>query len=108
LSELKDRTILRTEVEKYRRKLNKSIGIGILCNDIFKKSIFNNAQYIEYEWEEDKDIENLIDNEPVFIPVAGSKLPGRNEPYICGSGVKYKKCCLRKIEKTIANDAHPS
>jgi len=22
-------------------------------------------------------------------------LPGRNEPCHCGSGIKYKKCCLR-------------
>jgi len=24
------------------------------------------------------------------------KKPGRNEPCICGSGKKYKKCCLNK------------
>ena len=24
------------------------------------------------------------------------KKPGRNEPCHCGSGKKYKKCCLRK------------
>ncbi|EBK0974140.1 zinc chelation protein SecC, partial [Salmonella enterica] len=23
------------------------------------------------------------------------KRPGRNEPCFCGSGKKYKKCCLR-------------
>lgn len=25
-------------------------------------------------------------------------LPGRNEPCICGSGKKFKKCCLEKFE----------
>jgi hypothetical protein len=25
------------------------------------------------------------------------KLPGRNEPCVCGSGKKFKKCCLPKI-----------
>ena len=25
---------------------------------------------------------------------------GRNEPCLCGSGLKYKKCCAQKVEKT--------
>ena len=27
--------------------------------------------------------------------------PGRNEPCYCGSGKKYKKCCIDKMEKSI-------
>jgi len=27
-------------------------------------------------------------------PVAAEKLPGRNDPCPCGSGKKYKQCCL--------------
>jgi hypothetical protein len=95
---LKNHITVRAEIEKYRRKLNKSIGIGILCNKEHKKSIFANAQYIEYEWEENSDFENLIKDEPVPISIGGSKLPKRNAPCFCGSGIKYKKCCLRKIE----------
>lgn len=98
-AELRDRTIYRTEIEKYRRKVNKSIGIGILCNSYENKSIFHNAQYIEYEWEENAELKDIIESEPAFLPVDRSNLPGRNEPCICGSGIKYKKCCLRKIEK---------
>ena len=30
--------------------------------------------------------------------------PGRNEPCHCGSGRKYKQCCLEKDEK-VASDA---
>jgi len=26
------------------------------------------------------------------------KPPNRNDPCFCGSGLKYKKCCLNKIE----------
>jgi hypothetical protein len=29
-------------------------------------------------------------------PVRTAPLPGRNDPCPCGSGVKFKKCCLRK------------
>ena len=27
------------------------------------------------------------------LPVRESRLPGRNDPCLCGSGQKYKKCC---------------
>ena len=30
---------------------------------------------------------------------AGTKHPGRNEPCHCGSGKKYKHCCLAKDEE---------
>jgi hypothetical protein len=26
--------------------------------------------------------------------------PGRNDPCFCGSGVKYKKCCIGKLTPT--------
>ena len=29
-------------------------------------------------------------------PITAPKLPQRNQPCICGSGKKYKKCCLTK------------
>ena len=32
------------------------------------------------------------------------KRPGRNEPCYCGSGRKYKQCCLEKDEKKAAAD----
>ncbi|MGE0397067.1 MAG: SEC-C metal-binding domain-containing protein [Kofleriaceae bacterium] len=33
-----------------------------------------------------------------FYIFAMSERPGRNEPCHCGSGSKYKKCCLEKDE----------
>jgi SEC-C motif-containing protein len=30
-------------------------------------------------------------------PVVGAKKPGRNDPCPCGSGKKYKHCCLLKV-----------
>lgn len=45
-----------------------------------------------------KDIERKIKEEGLFD--AGKRKLGRNEPCHCGSGKKYKKCCLDKdIEK---------
>lgn len=34
-----------------------------------------------------------------------AKQPGRNDPCLCGSGKKFKKCCLPK-EEAVALDAH--
>ena len=28
---------------------------------------------------------------------------GRNDPCICGSGKKYKKCCMNKVQKGVEN-----
>lgn len=40
------------------------------------------------------------DDDPLPPPVEpikkGSAEPGRNEPCPCGSGKKYKQCCLKK------------
>ena len=29
-------------------------------------------------------------------PIVSKRLPGRNEPCHCGSGKKFKKCCISK------------
>lgn len=33
--------------------------------------------------------------------------PGRNDPCPCGSGKKYKKCCLEKDQAAVARDTTP-
>jgi hypothetical protein len=35
------------------------------------------------------------------LPVGTSTRPGRNEPCHCGSGRKYKQCCLEKDEAAL-------
>lgn len=35
-----------------------------------------------------------IHSAPALAPRVRADLPGRNDPCHCGSGVKYKKCCL--------------
>lgn len=95
-SKLRDGTAFRAFLEKYRRKALKSIGIGIMVADTSKA--FDCAIWIEGPWECDERMEEAVNSEPPFIPVPGEKLPGRNAPCICGSGKKFKKCCLPKIK----------
>lgn len=47
---------------------------------------------------EDEEYNTHIDeyNEPVIAPVRTETKTGRNDPCPCGSGKKYKKCCLIK------------
>lgn len=49
------------------------------------------------EPEEPEDLSNLekLLNPPGRTEGKPSK-PGRNDPCPCGSGLKYKKCCLKK------------
>lgn len=93
---LRERTTSRAIIEKYRRKAFKSIGIGIVIEDTSRP--FDCAVWMEGPWEYDENIEKMIDSEPPFVPAPGQKLPSRNAPCICGSGKKFKKCCLPKIE----------
>lgn len=95
-SELRERTIVRTAIEKYRRRVFRSIGFGIMVADSSRP--FHCAIWTEGQWAHDDKIEGALADEPDFVPVEGAKLPGRNAPCICGSGKKFKKCCLSKIE----------
>ena len=93
---LPEKIYQRVTLEKYRRKVNKSIGIGMVCEN--GRLILKSACYAESLWEHDTDMDYLIENDSPFVPSSGVKLPGVNQPCICGSGKKFKKCCKRKIE----------
>jgi len=86
----------RTLLEKYRRKCTKSIGFGIVLSDTSKP--FECAVWAEWPWIPDLDMDQLIASEPPPTPAVGSKIPGRNDPCLCGSKTKFKKCCLPKME----------
>ena len=54
-----------------------------------------NGWFVDIELNEEKE-EDLVDldvlmNTPKTTVV--EKTPGRNDPCICGSGKKFKKCC---------------
>jgi len=93
---LEQRTRIRAVVEKYRHKAAKSVGLGIMVSD--KNQPFHSATWVEGPWKYDADIEAAMQDEPPFVPAPGTKLPGRNDPCICGSGKKFKRCCLHRIQ----------
>ena len=95
---LHERTRMRVVFEKYRRKVEKGIGFGIFPGDTSKP--FECAVWVEGAWEPSEELEKAIENEPPFVPAPDAKIPGRNQPCICGSGRKFKKCCLEKINRS--------
>lgn len=55
-----------------------------------QKAVTPNVRLIHKYW-----LEKMSDEEPHNNPFRHKqKLPGRNDPCPCGSGKKYKKCCL--------------
>ncbi len=92
--ELKQNMHKRGLIEKYRRKKQKSIVFGVLCNGNDK--VFESADYMDFDWQLDDDMEALVESEPAFVP---STIPKRNDPCFCGSGKKYKKCHKNIVEE---------
>ncbi|MBB3182714.1 hypothetical protein FHR95_000238 [Halomonas fontilapidosi] len=57
---------------------------------------------LDFPWEHNPDLEDLTSDMSEAIPINQAyqkikkiKKTGRNEPCPCGSGKKYKKCCLK-------------
>lgn len=83
---------------KYITKLKKWIGIHVTP----KTYNVNYGVMLDFEWEYSSEIESVIEPsrlQNTFVKTGGAmtqaKRPSRNEPCFCGSGKKYKKCCLR-------------
>lgn len=89
--ELKANIEKRITIEKYKRRVRKSIGFGIAVEDINPVTV---AILQDNHWEKDPQLELLVQNDIPGILLPGTKIPGRNDPCLCGSGKKYKKCCL--------------
>jgi hypothetical protein len=83
-------------LEKYRYRANKCIVIGVKhCVDRKPIKLFNTADYIEFEWAYDENSEKLLASYP---KAKITQKIGRNELCICGSGKKFKKCCINRIQ----------
>ncbi len=91
------------ELKKIPTKINYNQWIGTLIALIsviilIQQTYFNDKsdseikdQFIEYLLKENTELKNK--KVQTFIP---NKKIGRNDTCYCGSGIKYKKCCLPK------------
>ena len=92
-----ERLNYRCRLEKYRRKKRVCVGLGVYGSgtDPTKLQVAV-VEYIQSDWYSEPDLEEELQRE---IPTLPAVLPGRNKPCFCGSGKKYKKCCLLKVEE---------
>lgn len=91
-----ERISIRTAVEKYRRKTPKAMGVSFIKDGT--GLALHTVLWLESPWEPNPALEKLS-NSIRHAVVLGSRIPGRNDSCFCGSGKKFKKCCLPWIEK---------
>jgi len=95
VDELRRHTFARTNLERYRHKADRGIAIGIEVED--KLRPFECCCMIEEQWEYDEELESILRRDASKL-LTNRKLPGRNEPCLRESGIKFKKCCLDRIQ----------
>jgi hypothetical protein len=87
---------IRSRMEHYRTRPRATVTIGIDQRDASKP--FEVAQWLEGPWEHEPVIEQLLADDsdrPRIVQMPhGAHKPGRNDPCPCGSGKKFKRCCI--------------
>ena len=90
---------MRSRMEHYRTRARATVTFGIDQRDSFKP--FEVAQWVEGPWEHEPVIEKLLAedrDQPRIVQMPhGTTKMGRNDPCPCGSGRKFKKCCIGRI-----------
>jgi hypothetical protein len=80
-------------IEKYRRRANQLLCLGLDLRDSTRP--FRAIVWADSPWQYDETLEHLV-GEDAAIPTG--KLPGPNDPCFCGTGKKFKKCCRSRID----------
>lgn len=101
ISEATKRLLAHCEVRKYACKTNKWHGLILPGGDSYK---IRNGITLDYKHEQSAEMDLALKSLPIAPELTDGKiydysdLPkkkiGRNDPCLCGSGKKYKKCCL--------------
>jgi hypothetical protein len=93
--ELRRQAVFRINLEKYRLRTSASLLIAI--DVLNQQQPFEFALWAEGPWKREEIFEKfLADDKPTAI--ISDHVPGRNEPCPCGSGKKFKKCCIGKVQ----------
>lgn len=98
LIELREMVLLLSKARKYRNKCDSWLGIGSILDS---GNLIDFMCYNDTEWKYNENLENIaktvLDNNSnkKLILLDGRRKIGRNDLCPCGSGKKYKKCCLK-------------
>ena len=78
------------KVRKYSQKADRWFGIALRPDGSLRL-----AGTLVGEWRFDREMEELlVDWEDSRSNAGGGGKVGRNQPCPCGSGKKYKRCCI--------------
>ena len=79
---------------KYRSRADEWMALASFAGSDVSFDIFG---YIKGTWDYDPEIERAVETalRPGIAVGADGKKLGRNQPCPCGSGKKFKRCCLR-------------
>jgi hypothetical protein len=94
VGELERQAVFRVNLEKYRYRTSRSLALALNVGDNTNR--LQTALWVEHPWAEEEIFENFLAEEKAKA-VIGERLPRRNERCFCGSGKKFKKCCLGKV-----------
>ncbi|GAI99903.1 unnamed protein product, partial [marine sediment metagenome] len=73
------------------------IGMDIITLGDFAISNINNQSVVTFRVPSMRETDYVAESKiRITEPIMVDKMPGRNDPCLCGSGKKYKNCCLRK------------
>jgi len=93
VGELRNSLLTLCQVRKYKCKGDVWIGFGSLKNS---NNMTDVVVFSDQKWEQDEELEKMsktiLKGQGRYIRI-GKKI-GRNEKCPCGSGKKYKNCCL--------------
>jgi|GEM_PF-1562980 len=85
----------RLETELYRQGKDK--GLALVFPRHLRGRDFCYTCWGGSTWEPNVDLDLVLAAEPPLPSLPKRNRPGRNDPCICGSGKKFKKCCLRRM-----------
>lgn len=103
-----ENTLFRTRLEHYRFRKRATLTLGFDLRDA--RGTLATASWAEGPWEKEAAMEELLaaDREqPRTMQLLRNGVkPGRNDPCPCGSGKKFKHCCLDRL--TVQRGPQPS
>lgn len=80
---------------KYRARVRTALALGIMRGDPRPVST---VTWCEGEWQRSPEMDAQLALEVPMV-VHGMNLPGRNEKCFCGSGKKFKHCCIDRVAR---------
>lgn len=90
---------MRSAIEQYKAKSATAVSLAF---DLSRPDVITLASWLDMPWEYDQAFEDIIEQEKIHQKIfqvnkTNGKI-GQNDPCPCGSGAKFKKCCMDFIK----------